>query len=180
MFGVVFRTWNLASWSLKRSRHASSIYITGQVFQFSTGLHYQWRKLAGTPKCVFIAHETALLDVGVCVRWSETGMSTRLWTIQYIMVTRAFVRKNTGTGTAIHFLSCHRCVWFPCHTSEYLMMSHFFIAAGAQRKLYRKKPQILAFFAAWWTCWDHDVCLWRDTPVYLAVSASVRVWPLVV
>ena len=94
MFGVVFRTWSLASWSLKRSRLASSIYITGQVFQFSTGLHYQWRKHAGTPKYAFMAREMVLLDVGACVRWSETVMSTRLWTIQYIMVTRAFTRET--------------------------------------------------------------------------------------
>ena len=26
--------------------------------------------------------------------------------------------KNTGTGTAAHFLCYHHCVWFPCHTSS--------------------------------------------------------------
>ena len=44
--------------------------------------------------------------------------------------------RNTGSGTAAHFLSCHRCAWFPCHTfHEYSMMGHFFIAAGAQLKV---------------------------------------------
>ena len=97
----------------------TSIYITGQVFQFSTGPHYQWRKHAGTPKYVFMAHEMALLDVGACVRWPETGMSTRLWTIQYKMMTYSGHRSNnTGTGTTAHFLSCRRCVWFPWHISS--------------------------------------------------------------
>ena len=85
----------------------------------STGLHYQCRKHAGAPKkvCVY-----------ACVRWSETGMSTRLWTIQYIMVTPVMLKKNTNFDLTYE---------------------------------------------------DHDMCLWTDTPVYLAVSAFVRVWPLI-
>ena len=58
--------------------------------------------------------------------------------------------KNTGTGTAAHFLT-PLCV-VPMPHFEYSMMGHFVIAAGAQRKLCWRKAQVLAFFAAWWTC----------------------------
>ena len=36
------------------------------------------KKTCWYPKVCVMAHETALLGVGAWVRWSETGMSTRL------------------------------------------------------------------------------------------------------
>ena len=41
--------------------------------------------------------------------------------------------KNTGTGTAAHFLSCHRCVWFPCHTSSSQLVLSASHAGGKHR-----------------------------------------------
>ena len=166
---VLEGTWSLASWS----------HWAG--FQFSTGLHYQWRKHAGTPKYVFMVHETALLDVGACVRWLETGIPTRLWTIQYIMVIRAFARKTLVLVQP----SCHHCVWFPCHTSEYYIMGHFFIAAGAQRKFnhFNMLEESTGFgFICCLVVMLRLRCVFmeRHASVLGAVSASVRVWPLVV
>ena len=43
---------------------------------FLTCLHCQGRKHAGTPKSVHMKLEAS--DVGACVRWLATGMSTRL------------------------------------------------------------------------------------------------------
>ena len=55
----------------------------------STCPHCQGRKHTGTPKSVW---NLKLPDVGACVRWLATGMSTRLRTIQCRMVMRAFAR----------------------------------------------------------------------------------------
>ena len=123
-------TGALASWSLNKSRHAASIKSLGRLFHRPT---LSGKKTGWYPKvCVYGAWNVklpALQDVGACVRWSETGMSTRLWTIQYRMVTRAVARHSSKdsqpirssiaentTGTTVHFLGCHRCVWVPYHT----------------------------------------------------------------
>ena len=42
-----------------------------------------------------------LPDVGDCVRWLATGMSTRLWTIQYRMVNRAFAQGSQPIRSSI-------------------------------------------------------------------------------
>ena len=79
-------------------------------------------------------------------------------------------QKNT-TGTAVHFLGCHRCVLVPYNT--WLFQDGPFLdrsLCSAQSML-----EVLAFFAAWWTRGDHDVYLWRNMPVYLAVGTSVSV-----
>ena len=87
-FGAVFRTWSLASWSLKKSRIAASTTSLGRLFH---GIALSGRKACWYPKvCVYGAWNLkfpVLLGVDACVRSSETGMLTRLWAIQYIMVT---------------------------------------------------------------------------------------------
>ena len=51
---------------------------------------------------------------------------------------------------------------------------HVFTAVGALRRLRWRKARVpLAFLAVALTCGDQDECLWRDTPRYFAVSASV-------
>ena len=142
-------------------------YITGQVIQQAYTIREESMLI---PQSVWhlkleASDSSGCAIVGACVRWSEIGMSTRLWTIQYIMVTRAVTRYSSRGSQSIrssiaeiHYWCSHSlplCVG-PIPHFEYSMMGHFFIAT---------------FFPALWTGGDHDVCLWRDTPVCLAVSA---------
>ena len=77
---------------------------------YITCLHYQGRKHAGTPKSVRMKLEAS--DVGACVRWLATGMSTRLWTIQYRMVTRAFARWPSRGSQPIRFSIAEKHYWY--------------------------------------------------------------------
>ena len=134
-----------------------------------------------------------LLDVGACVRCLLFGD----WDVDKVVnypILNARLRLSLGvplevpsqsapalpkhtTGTAVHFMGCIGCVWVPYHTSsiqEWVISSSQLVLDASYAE-----GNVLAFFAVCWTCGDHDVCLWRDMPVYFAVSASGRVWPLV-
>ena len=176
-----YLTGALASWSLKKSRHAVSTKSLGRLFHRPT--------LSGKKACwdhkvhVHGAWNVTLLDVGACVRWSETGMSTRLWTIQYRMVTRAVARRSskgsqpirssiaentTGYNRSLPGLS-PLCVGPIPHLSiQGFVNSSSQLVLGASYA--GGKHNVLAFFSAWWTCGDHNVSSWRNTLVYLAVG----------
>ena len=53
-----------------------------------------------------------LPDVGACVRWLATGMSTRLWTIQYRMVTQAFARWPSRGSQPIRSRIAEKHYWY--------------------------------------------------------------------
>ena len=50
--------------------------------------------------------------VGARVRWLATGMSTRLWTIQYRMVTRAFARWPSRGSQPIRSSIAEKYYWY--------------------------------------------------------------------
>ena len=89
-----------------------------------------------------------LPDVGACVRWLATGMSTRLWTIQYRMVTRAFARWPSRGSQPIRSSIAEKHYWYSrllpglsplCGPIDYSRMDHFFVFgasyAGGKHRL---------------------------------------------
>ena len=110
----------------------------------------------GTPNlCIW---NLKLPDVGACVRWLATGMSTRLRTIQCRMVTRAFARWPSRGSQPIRSSIAEKHYWYSRLLPGLSPLCGSFL--GAWRKLCWRKAQA-------WACGYHDVFVWRDTPVYM-------------
>ena len=152
---------------MKSSGHGES--ITGQVVLQS--IHYQGRRPrhAGTPRFVRMAHET--WSVWLYWMWVTVWGGRRLgcqWDYE-LTDTVWWIRPLLGVSLEIPSQSA------PAFGNTTVTAVHSPLCVG--HKLCWRKAQVpmvpLALFAAWWTYRDHDLCLWRDTPRYLAVAASV-------
>ena len=123
----------------------------------------------------------------------KTGMSTRLWTIQYRTLTRAFTRHSSRGSQPIRSSIAEKHYWYS-HSLPGLSPScfgpipHLIIQGwviylsqlvlgasygGGKHRLWLSLLLGEHVIAAWWTCERHNVSLWRDMPVYLAMGASV-------
>ena len=87
-------------------------------------VHYIYHWAGCSPQAYTVREESMLVpqnlcvwnlklpDVGACVRWLATGMSTRLWTIQYRMVTRAFARWPSKGSQPIRPSIAEKHYWY--------------------------------------------------------------------
>ena len=121
-----------------------------------------------------------LLLAGGCMMWSNARMSTRPWTILYIMVMRAFARRAYRC-CAISSLFTSWALWGSQTTPEYSRIGRMrdsyvrvFTAVVALRRLRWRKARVpLAFLAVALTCGDQDECLLEGyTKVFCSVSFS--------
>ena len=89
------RTRSWESCSLKVAMHSASVTSFGMTFHrhVPSGKIPRWYAKVGTYGTRNWALPFFLL-AGACMMWSNARMSTRPWTILYIMVMRAFARRS--------------------------------------------------------------------------------------